>query len=454
LKHGRGLHGCSQLTAASGRGCLVEICGCKRECPYGSCLHASLGTGVLQAVGESHDNSRWHTQAANATGCRLHVQDRCLGHANYSIYSMLYISGLFHDRRCHDRCKLGNVTEPVRMHTLGGYRMSVYGPWHCPLHPSCCPYDPSVHCQHSLCFVATRPLAVSCSKICSRAGRIHDHAAVRHAAWCLCAELHTPQRRSAPMCTTSPPGDPTQTDAGAAQRAAMHSLKLPVWCFVCDGSCCRPAVHLQGGPVAAVQGLHQQQQPAHGRPAHHKLEVLRTLCMLPPPELYVPNNNVATPCGSCSSAALKRSWCAPQVVNSATDSASTSSSSPGLLAKLGRVLREKAAGDYDRFFKGTTKTRERLGVRSTRAAAGQTGHPFVSRMCTLVCCFQCLYTRRSACSGSPLEPVVAQQASNQGLCHAPPALWVTKEGCDIYPPPPCVHAAGGGAADLLVLGGL
>lgn len=35
---------------------------------------------------------------------------------------------------------------------------------------------------------------------------------------------------------------------------------------------------------------------------------------------------------------------------------------PGLLAKLGRVLKEKAAGDYDRFFKGTTKTRERLGV--------------------------------------------------------------------------------------------
>ena len=36
--------------------------------------------------------------------------------------------------------------------------------------------------------------------------------------------------------------------------------------------------------------------------------------------------------------------------------------SPGLLAKLGRVLKEKAAGDYERFFKGTSKTRERLGV--------------------------------------------------------------------------------------------
>uniref|UniRef100_A0A383VUX2 SRP54-type proteins GTP-binding domain-containing protein n=1 Tax=Tetradesmus obliquus TaxID=3088 RepID=A0A383VUX2_TETOB len=36
--------------------------------------------------------------------------------------------------------------------------------------------------------------------------------------------------------------------------------------------------------------------------------------------------------------------------------------SPGLLAKLGRVIKEKAAGDYERFFKGTSKTRERLGL--------------------------------------------------------------------------------------------
>ncbi|KAF8056862.1 hypothetical protein HT031_006206 [Scenedesmus sp. PABB004] len=35
---------------------------------------------------------------------------------------------------------------------------------------------------------------------------------------------------------------------------------------------------------------------------------------------------------------------------------------PGMLAKLGRVLREKAAGDYERFFAGTSKTRERLGL--------------------------------------------------------------------------------------------
>ncbi len=36
---------------------------------------------------------------------------------------------------------------------------------------------------------------------------------------------------------------------------------------------------------------------------------------------------------------------------------------PGLFKKLGRVLREKAAGDLERVFKGTSKTREKLGVR-------------------------------------------------------------------------------------------
>jgi hypothetical protein len=41
------------------------------------------------------------------------------------------------------------------------------------------------------------------------------------------------------------------------------------------------------------------------------------------------------------------------------------------------VLREKAAGDYDRFFKGTTKTRERLGVRG-QAAGGQLAHSVAS----------------------------------------------------------------------------
>lgn len=35
---------------------------------------------------------------------------------------------------------------------------------------------------------------------------------------------------------------------------------------------------------------------------------------------------------------------------------------PGLIQKLGRVLREKAQGDLDRVFNGASKTRERLGV--------------------------------------------------------------------------------------------
>lgn len=35
---------------------------------------------------------------------------------------------------------------------------------------------------------------------------------------------------------------------------------------------------------------------------------------------------------------------------------------PGFLQRLGRVIKEKAAGDFDRFFAGTSKTRERLGV--------------------------------------------------------------------------------------------
>jgi hypothetical protein len=40
----------------------------------------------------------------------------------------------------------------------------------------------------------------------------------------------------------------------------------------------------------------------------------------------------------------------------------TVAAAPGILQKLGRVLKEKATGDLDRVFKGTTKTREKLGV--------------------------------------------------------------------------------------------
>ena len=42
--------------------------------------------------------------------------------------------------------------------------------------------------------------------------------------------------------------------------------------------------------------------------------------------------------------------------------AASTTVNPGILQRLGRVLKEKASGDFDRFFKGTDKTRERLGL--------------------------------------------------------------------------------------------
>lgn len=36
--------------------------------------------------------------------------------------------------------------------------------------------------------------------------------------------------------------------------------------------------------------------------------------------------------------------------------------SPGLLQKLGRVIKEKAGEDFQRVFQGASKTREKLGV--------------------------------------------------------------------------------------------
>jgi hypothetical protein len=58
--------------------------------------------------------------------------------------------------------------------------------------------------------------------------------------------------------------------------------------------------------------------------------------------------------------------------------ASSAPSQPGLLQRLGRVLREKAAGDLERFVQGTSKTRERLGVsgsgrRPRRVCTNPTG---------------------------------------------------------------------------------
>lgn len=46
------------------------------------------------------------------------------------------------------------------------------------------------------------------------------------------------------------------------------------------------------------------------------------------------------------------------------------STGPGLFKKLGRVLREKASGDLKRVFKGTSKTREKLGVSPGMAKHG------------------------------------------------------------------------------------
>lgn len=43
---------------------------------------------------------------------------------------------------------------------------------------------------------------------------------------------------------------------------------------------------------------------------------------------------------------------------------STRAQAPGVLQKLGRVLKEKAGEDFQRVFQGTSKTREKLGVRS------------------------------------------------------------------------------------------
>ena len=43
--------------------------------------------------------------------------------------------------------------------------------------------------------------------------------------------------------------------------------------------------------------------------------------------------------------------------------AASTATGSGLFKKLGRVLREKAAGDLERIFKGTSKTREKLGVK-------------------------------------------------------------------------------------------
>jgi len=53
----------------------------------------------------------------------------------------------------------------------------------------------------------------------------------------------------------------------------------------------------------------------------------------------------------------------PVIAAAAPDpQAAAAAPAPTLLSRLGRVLREKAQGDYERFVKGTVKTRERLGL--------------------------------------------------------------------------------------------
>ena len=49
--------------------------------------------------------------------------------------------------------------------------------------------------------------------------------------------------------------------------------------------------------------------------------------------------------------------------------ASSQAAGPGVLSKLGKVLREKASGDFGRVFQGASKTRERLGVSAEPFAA-------------------------------------------------------------------------------------
>ena len=60
---------------------------------------------------------------------------------------------------------------------------------------------------------------------------------------------------------------------------------------------------------------------------------------------------------------------------------------PGVLQKLGRVLREKAGGDLKQIFQGTAKTREKFGVcacrllRCAQQLAVQTRNQNIAQLC-------------------------------------------------------------------------
>ena len=80
--------------------------------------------------------------------------------------------------------------------------------------------------------------------------------------------------------------------------------------------------------------------------------------------------------------------------------AATGTGGPGLLQKLGRVLKEKAAGDLQRIFKGTEKTRAKLGVRAPLHTASR-----------LLCCYRrwpCQFTSTVARRGTEARSEVSK----------------------------------------------
>jgi hypothetical protein len=74
--------------------------------------------------------------------------------------------------------------------------------------------------------------------------------------------------------------------------------------------------------------------------------------------------------------ALPRACCASRhrrKPGGGAQAAATGTGGPGLLQKLGRVLKEKAAGELQRVFQGTEKTRAKLGVAARPSCAQAPG---------------------------------------------------------------------------------
>jgi hypothetical protein len=112
----------------------------------------------------------------------------------------------------------------------------------------------------------------------------------------------------------------------------------------------------------------------------------------------------------CSAAApaikppLRRCGSVTVAASSSAPPSSSSSAGPNLLQRLGRVLREKAAGDLERFSAGTAKTRERLGVRLGRG--GGCGLEMVCVYVAFACVLSAAHCKRSQRSTAypPLNP--------------------------------------------------